>query len=152
MTATDVFTATDVARASRAVLDRGHRTSGALIRDTDGTALLLAPAAKIRRDEYTRAGFRDAAHLLLALLAKSDTEPSPGALGDLAWLTVLPFEDQVHFVAEYVHALDRADGLGEEPVEQLLYDWQQTARAWADDEVRDGLVGDLPAPLSDVEL
>lgn len=154
-----VFQATDLARHSRAVLDEGHSQPGALIRDTDGTALLLAPAHKVHLDQYTRAGFRDAAHLLIQLVSSGADLSDPAAdtgdvagLGNLAWLSVLSAEDRLQFVVEYVRALDQADGLGGERVEQLLYEWQQTARAWMDEDVRAGLLGDVAEPLLDVEL
>lgn len=151
-TLSDVYTATDVARDTRRVLDEGHRPTGALIRDTDGTALLLSPAMKAQLDRYTRTGFRDTAHLLLRIVRPPSDEFDTGALGNLAWLSVLPLEDRVQFAVEYLRVLDQADGLGDAPVEQLVYEWQQTARAWADEDVRAGLVGDLPEPLHDVEL
>ena len=150
--AAGIFTATDVARDSRTVLNEGHRPTGALIRDTDGTALLLSPAVKVELERYTRSGFRDAAHLLIGLLRSQADTSDTVSLGDLAWLAVLPVDDRAQFAAEYLEALDQADGLGTEQVERLLYEWQQTARSWADDAVREGLMGDLPEPLHDVEL
>jgi hypothetical protein len=33
-----------------------------------------------------------------------------------------------------------------------MYEWQQTARTWADEALRADLLGEVPTPLHDVEL
>jgi len=145
-----VYQSTDLARRHREVVETARRPGGATIRDKDGEALLLTPASPVKRDRYVLRGLR-AAVQLLALL-RTDRDGDPLLYGSLAWLAVLPREDQVSFVWEYIRALQAVDGAGVEPVEQLLYEWQQTARAWVDDELRAELTSDLEEPLEDVEL
>jgi hypothetical protein len=153
LTRSEVFQATDVQRKSRAVLDAAHQPGGALIRDRDGEALHIGLAQEASLEHYLRRGFQNAAAIALACLAAhrgpSLTDPD---FGDLAWVTVLPGDQQMLFVRDYVAALRKAPGLGTDQVDQLVYEWQQTARAWADEDLRDELRTDIPEPLYDVEL
>jgi hypothetical protein len=145
------YQATDLARNHRDVIDAA-RGGGALIRDKDGTTLVMAPAAEISRTQ-------EIADLALDLLrveqALESTEAprSAASYGGLAWLSVLPDDSQRRFLTEVgEELLMAASGTSLAPVGHTLADWRATAEAWADPETRDALLADEVAPLRDVEL
>jgi hypothetical protein len=145
------FQATDLARRSRDVLSAARTVGGAIIRDKDGESLLVEPAARSGRARYELAGMRNAFRVL-RLLAMPFEHRDPVLYGELAWLAVLPGADQESFVWEYVRMLEAMGATGPEPVEQLIYEWRQTARAWADEDLRGELLSPQPNPSSHVEL
>jgi hypothetical protein len=145
------FQATDLARRSREVLIAARTQSGAIIRDKDGESLLVEPATRSGRAQYELAGLRNGFRVL-RLLALPAESRDPVLYGELAWLAALPAADQQQFVWEYVRALEAIDATGPEVVEQLLYEWRQTARAWADEALRGELLTPLSTPLTHVEL
>jgi hypothetical protein len=132
-------------------MDAAHRPGGALIRDKDGTPFLLRAARTTALEQYALQGLRSAMRTVL-VLQQSTAERDPLHYGDFSWLATLPEHDQHEFVVEYVRALEAVEATGTEPVEQLVYEWQQTARAWADEDLRGELTADLPEPLHDVSL
>ena len=146
------FQATDLARRARDVMSAARLPGGALIRDKDGTSFLLAPAGTVSREHYVLAGMKDAVRVLRLVAMPRSPDRDPVLYGDFAWLAELPDDAQCDFAWEYVRLLEAVPGRGTEPVEQMLYEWQQTARAYADEELRGELIGNLGAPLTDVEL
>ncbi len=145
------YQATDLARRHREVIDAA-RTGRALVRDKDGTALILTLAADVERNE-------EIADLALELvrLRQAVEQPaehrSPMSYGDQAWLSVLPDADQRRFLDELTEALlIAASGTSLRPVELLIDDWRATAEAWADPDTREALLAKERAPLADVEL
>lgn len=145
------FQATDLARRSRDVLVAARTSTGAIIRDKDGESLLVEPAGRSGRVRYELAGMRNAVRVLRLLDMPADTR-DPVLYGELAWVAGLDEGDQRLFAWEFVRALEAIDATGPEPVEQLLYEWRQTARAWADDELRGELLAPLSEPLPAIEL
>lgn len=145
------FQATDLARRSREVLSAARTVTGAIIRDKDGESLLVEPAARAGRIRYERDGMRSALRLLRLLSLPREVR-DPVLYGELAWLAALPAEAQEQFVWEFVRGLEAMDATGPEPVEQVLYEWRQTARAWADEDLRGELRTPVTAPLTDIEL
>ena len=148
----ELFQATDLQRRSRAVLDAAHRPGGAFIRDRDGEALHIGLAEESDREHYLRCGYQSVAGIALTWTLPTVNPASDAAFGELAWLTVVPVEQQKLFLQEYISALGKVPGLGTDAVDQLVYEWQQTARAWADESLRDELLADVPEPLHDSEL
>jgi hypothetical protein len=145
------FQATDLARHHRTVVDAA-RAGRALLRDKDGTALVLAPAADIERTYQI-------AELALDLIRVRQAvdqgvgNHSAGVYGDLAWMSVLPDDVQRRFLDELAETLlVAASGTSLRPVELLLGDWRASAEAWADLETREALPAEEPAPPADVEL
>ena len=147
----EVYQATDLARRSREVMDAAHRPGGALIRDKDGTPFLLAPAAASRLEHFALVALRSMTRAFIALQQPRQTRDSL-LYGDLVWLAVLPDEDQRTFIGEYARAVEAVDATGVDPVEQLVYEWRQTARAWADEDLREQLMSSDDEPLTDTEL
>ncbi len=146
---TVAYQATDLARKHRQVLDAA-RHGGALIRDKDGAALVLATLEAVER-ERTVADI--AVDLVRAGLAIMQGERSAAGFGDLGWVSVLPPEAQREFYTEMTNALLlAASGLSLRNMEQLLGDWRATADTWADEAAREQLLAGSPAPLHDVEL
>ncbi|HEX7431236.1 MAG TPA: hypothetical protein VF293_03495, partial [Candidatus Limnocylindrales bacterium] len=130
------YQATDLARHHRAVIDAA-RSGQALLRDKDGTALVLAPAADIERTY-------EIAELALELIRarqavdRETGQRSAGLYGDLAWLSVLPDEVQRRCLDELAEALLVASsGMSLRPVDLLLGDWRATTEAWADPDTRE---------------
>ncbi len=145
------YQVSELARHHRAVVDAA-RAGRALLRDKDGTALVLAPAAEIERTY-------EIAELALELIRARQAvdrgvgNHSAGLFGDLAWMTVLPDDAQRQFLDEITETLlVAASGTSLRPVELALDDWRTTAEAWADLETREALPDEEPAPLADVEL
>lgn len=145
------FQATDLARRSREVLSAARTSTGAIIRDKDGESLLVEPAGRSGRVRYELAGMRNALRVLRLLDMPEDSR-DPVLYGELAWVAVLPENDQKLFAWEFVRALESIDATGAEHVEQVLYEWRQTARAWADVDLRGELTEAITAPLTDSEL
>ena len=145
------FQATDLARHHRAVVDAA-RAGRALLRDKDGTALVLAPAADIERTYQIAALALD----LIRARQAVDQEVgkrSAGLYGDLAWMSVLPDDAQRQFLDELAETLlVAASGTSLRPVEMLLDDWRASAEAWADLDTREAPPAEEPEPLADVEL
>lgn len=145
------YQATDLARRHREVIDAARRGS-ALIRDKDGVALLMAPADQDRRTREINEIALGLVRIATVLLA-GDPHPVAGALGNLAWLSVLPSEAQRRFFDEMAEAIMvAASGTSMRPVEKLLGDWRATAEAWADPDVREQLLAAEDAPIDDREL
>lgn len=145
------YQATDLARRHREVIDAA-RTGRALVRDKDGTALIMTLAADVERNE-------EIADLALELvrLRQAVEQPaeqrSPMSYGDLAWLSILPDANQRQFLDELTESLlVAASGTSLHPVELLIDDWRATAEAWADPDTREALLAKERAPLAEVEL
>lgn len=145
------YQATDLARNHRQVIDAA-RHGGALIRDKDGTTLVMGSAEAAGRT----ADIADLAMDLVRaarVLLNSEREHGPEEYGDLAWLAALPDEAQRRFFDEMGDALMvAASGTSLRPVELLLGDWRATAEAWADPGTRQRLVASEDAPLGNVTL
>jgi hypothetical protein len=145
------YQATDLARHHREVIDAA-RAGRALVRDKDGTALILAPAADIERNEEI-AGLALELVRVRQAIEQPDERRSPAAYGELAWVSVLPEADQRQFLDELTEALlVAASGTALRPVELLIGDWRATAEAWADPDTRAALIAKEKAPLPAVEL
>ncbi len=145
------YQATDLARRHRAVIDSA-RSGQALVRDKDGTALLLAPAADIERAERV-------AELALALIKVRQALDAPpngrsvALYGDLAWVSTLPEEQQRACLGELTDALlVAASGTSLRNVDLLLDDWRATADSWADPDTRARLLAEETPPLNAAEL
>lgn len=142
------FLASDLATKRTEVISAGRTASGATIRDKDGFTLLLIDAARVRRERYELEGLTDV--LTLLSLLRTGTPVTAVAYGSFAWLAELPVEEQEKFVWEYASALLRVKATGYEPVEQLMYEWQQTARVWSDPLSREELSVPVSEPLGTV--
>lgn len=145
------FQSTDLQRRARDILDAARTPEGALIRDKDGTNFFLIEAARLTQDHATAQGLSDVLRLL-RLVGLADNDRDPALYGEFGWLTSLPVDAQREFAWAYAHAVQSIPATGLSPVEQLIYDWQQTARAWSDPSLRAALTSTLTAPLADVTL
>ncbi len=144
------YQATDLARHHREVIDAA-RKGRAIVRDKDGTALILAPAADIQRTDE----IEDLAVELIRARQALDQLGlnSPGAYGRLSWLSALPDDDRRQCLDELAEALlIAASGTSLRPVEILIDDWRATAEAWADPDTRAALLAREQTPLADAEL
>jgi hypothetical protein len=145
------YQATDLARHHRAVIDSA-RSGQALLRDKDGTALVLAPAADIERTYRIAELALELIRARQALEHETGTR-SAGNYGAFAWMGVLPDREQRRFLDELTESLFvAASGTSLRPVETLIDDWRATAEAWADPDTRERLVADEPHPLTGAEL
>lgn len=145
------FQVTDLARNHREVVDRA-RHGGALIRDKDGTALLLAPAADVARAH-------DLAVLAAAFLRLRTTTDLPpkqrtvAGYGTFAWLRVFEEEYQREFLDEVTEPILVALSGGPlQPAIDIIEDWRATSATYADENLRGELGRPLPRPLHHVEL
>ncbi len=145
------YQVTDLVRNHRAVVQQARR-GGALIRDKDGTALLLTLAADVARDNELRRVAADYLRLGITL----DEVPgrrTVAAYGGFAWLVALEEKHQREFLEDLSSQLLVALSGGPlQPVVDLIEDWKATAATYADEELRDGLTKPLPRPLHNVEL
>ncbi|MEJ0014304.1 MAG: hypothetical protein WDN07_01600 [Actinomycetota bacterium] len=145
------FQATDLQRSHRAVLDEA-RESGALIRDKDGLLLLLRPAEEVDRQE----SFLEimwSTVFIERVLQRSPNDREPIMYGPYAWLSILPEEDQKKFLEEVIDQLLVSKNSGSNAkLEQLIEDWQVSARTWSHEDLRTELTKDLDQPLHDVTL
>ena len=145
------YQVTDLARNHREVVDKA-RHGGALIRDKDGTVLLLAPAADINH-EHELTALATAFVRLTQTLASSPVQRSTAAYGDFAWLTAFEEEYQLQFLAELTKpVLVALSGGPLEPALTLIDDWRVTSITYADEELRAELTRPIPKPRRDLEL
>jgi hypothetical protein len=141
----ETYQVSDLAKRRVEVVAQARR-GGALVRDKDGTALLLALADDVFRDHN------------LALLAGDylrvlGGNVSDSAYGSLSWLTMLDEEDRAAFVEELrVPLLIALSGGPTEPVTEIIEDWRATAAVWADEDLRRELSHALTKPLHNVKL
>jgi hypothetical protein len=145
------YQATDLARRHREVIGAA-RAGRALVRDKDGTMLVLAPAVDIERTDDIADLAVDLARARQAV-DQGAGRHSPGVYGGLAWVSVLPDETQRLALDEITGALlVAASGTSLRPVELLLDDWRATADAWADPDTRAVLQAEETEPPAGVEL
>ena len=125
-----VFQASDLAGAKRREFLGAAREGRALLRDTDGFALIMVPLAQI---EAITEIAQVAVAALLALAALSRDSVRPADLGQLAWLATFDGDDRAEFFEELRDALSVAEATRDAtPVETCLRDWRTTARALSD--------------------
>jgi len=160
-----VFQSTDLARNHREVVEVARKRGGAIIRDKDGTALLLTQAGDVARQADLLHHFRDLVQLQWILAATQASMPDigfdglaiqitePGLYGDLAWVAVLSRADQEHFAYGLMQLLIATrGGQSLDALEEYLANWQATAETWRDEALRAELTGDVDEPLHDVTL
>lgn len=151
MVAKDAFQVTELQRNYRAVLTEA-RESGALIRDKDGLMLIVLPARDIQRTQYLNELMADAIRMGKALRSPR-SERGASHYGSLAWASVLTEKDQAEFLESLTDQLLVSQFSGStEVLEDLLGDWQATARAWSDEGLRHELVTDIDPPSPDLDL
>ncbi len=133
------YQSTDLARNHRKVMAEA-RAGYAIVRDKDGTTLILTPVADVER-------LRELADLALGLatlqrvLARAADQRATALYGTFAWASVLPENDQQQFAEELADALLVASsGASLGPVRELVGDWIATAEAWADPDTREALL------------
>lgn len=134
-----IFQASDLARDRTRFLDAA-RSGRALVRDKDGTGLVMLPESDLAILE----GFASwsQVHNRLVHLLASRRELTVGELGDLAWLRVFSPEDVRDFVDELHSTLIAA--LADRRIEvldEMVRDWRVTARQLEDPLRRSVLLG-----------
>jgi hypothetical protein len=145
------YQATDLARNHRQVVDDA-RAGIAVIRDKDGTTLVMTTASVLERAQEI-AGAAIALVQVAQELAVPAGQRTTAAYGDFAWLRGLPDDAQRTFVAEMSdQLLIVASGGRLDQLRHLIGDWLATAEAWGDTETRDALVAEERDPLAGVEL
>lgn len=139
-----IYQASDLATNRRREFLNEAKRGGALLRDTDGSSLVMMPAGAIEVLRALRAWLvRDI--MLEAALAQPWEERRPVDLGDLAWLSVFDDDDQREFQRELHEALLLAASSDSiDPVERCVTDWRTTARALSDNlrRILTGVPGD----------
>ncbi len=151
LASTTTYQATDLARNHREVLERA-RHGGALIRDKDGTTLLIAPADDVVHDRQLAELAADFVRTLVALNQQTE-QRSAASYGAFAWLTVFEDEYQREFLREIAEPLLVALAGGPTgPVTELIEDWRISATTYSDKELRHELTRSVPRPVYDVEL
>lgn len=128
---TAIFQVSDLAGAARReFLDRAKR-SGASLRDTDGTVLLMLPETEVST-------LREILDLVVALVAAearlAETDrPSPASLGRLSWLAEFDPDDRAEATAEIRSAIALAAAHRDTtPIRETLNAWITTAAAMRD--------------------
>jgi hypothetical protein len=134
-----IFQASDLAKERVKVLDAA-RAGRALVRDKDGTGLVMLPESHLDVLE----GFARWSQALqrLNVLIATDREVSVAELGEFAWLRVFDKEDQKGFSDELHEAL--IAGLADQDlsdITEVVKDWRITARQLEDPLRRSVLLG-----------
>lgn len=151
MVAKAAFQVTELQRNYRAVLTEA-RESGALIRDKDGLILIVQPARDTQRAQYLNELMADAIRMV-KVLHSPQSGRNAGHYGSLAWASVLTEKDQEKFLDSLTDQLLISQHSGStEVLEDLLGDWQATARAWSDEGLREELLTDIDLPPVGIEL
>ena len=145
------YQVTDLARNHREVVDMA-RHGGALIRDKDGVALILAPAGEITQDHELAKLASDFIRLYTTMEVPPEQRTVAG-YGNFAWLRVFEEEYQRQFISELSDPLLVALSGGPlDVVMSLIEDWKATALTYADDDLRFELTQPLSVPLESIEL
>lgn len=134
-----IFQASDLAKERVRVLDAA-RAGRAVVRDKDGTGLVMLPESHLAVLE----GYARWSQTLqrLNVLVAAERQVSVAELGDLAWLRVFDKDDQRAFSDELHEAL--IAGLSDEDlgaVDEVVADWKVTARQLEDPLRRSVLLG-----------
>jgi hypothetical protein len=125
------YQATDLARDHRQVVDAA-RDGVAVIRDKDGTTLVMTTASLLERAQEIGGTTIALVQVAQALAGPADRRTA-AACGDFAWLHPLPEDAQRRFLAEMTDRLlvVASGGRLEQPT-GLVGDSLATAEAWAD--------------------
>jgi hypothetical protein len=128
MTQGVMYQASDLAKQRRDFIDAG-RAGRALLRDTDGFALVLSPLHVMEVEQEIRS---TAINVLRteAALTRPDVRTSELPYG---WLLQFDEDDREEFLNEIRDAVTLAESTCDvEPIRHCLDDWQRTARALSD--------------------
>jgi hypothetical protein len=151
LSADRAYQATDLARNHRQVVDEA-RGGIAIIRDKDGTTLVMTSASRFERATDV-GGTAVSLVQLWQVLAEAADHRTTAAYGDFAWLRPLPEEAQQRFLAEMTdRLLVVASGGRLDQLTELVGDWLATAEAWGNADAREVLLAEECAPMHDVEL
>lgn len=151
LSADRAYQATELARNHRQVVDDA-RDGIAVIRDKDGTALVMTTASVLERAQEIGGTAVGLVQVAQALAEPADRRTT-SAYGDFAWLRPLPEDAQRRFLAEVAdQLLVVASGGRLDLLTELVGDWLATAEAWVDADTREALLADESAPLLGVEL
>ncbi len=135
-----LFQSSDLQKHRRKVLDAGRTDEGAVVRDTDGTTLLLLP--KVLHDglevmvEMTQ-GFLVAA----AAIDRDSTRASE--FGSFAWMVFLDADDRKECLFDLRDALALLANGNRSAFEDVLEAWRITATELSDELRRTVLLGKL---------
>ena len=144
-----VFQASDLAGARRREFISAARSGRALLRDTDGFALVMVPLAEL--EAVTELG-HTAVALIRAESVLRQAKARPFELGAMAWLSVFDEDDRTEFFDELHDAISLADSTHDlEPLRTCLKAWQTTARALSDPTRRQILTGAGDGSYAEVE-
>lgn len=145
------YQATDLARNHRRVVDDA-RDGVAVIRDKDGTTLVMTAASRFERANDIGVTAVSLVQLWQVLAEPADRRTT-AAYGDFAWMRVLPEDAQRRFLGEMTDRLLIVSSGGRlDQLTELVDDWLATAEAWADTDTREALLAEEPDPLRAVEL
>jgi len=138
-----IFQASDLAKERRKVLDAA-RSGRALVRDSDGTGLVMLREQEFSVLESFAKWSRELERLRLLL----DGEPvtSVAAYGEFGWLRNFDQDDKLTFVSELHDALLVAlADLDTAGIDELISDWRVTARQLEDPTRRSVLLNEQHA-------
>lgn len=146
-----VFQDSDLSRRHREVFDAARRGS-AVIRDRDGFAFLLEPAAHGSYRTQMIDWLLSAVRIDRALHLPAD-QRTAWDFGNFGWIADLDLDDQTAFLDGFLTLLVKnANADSSDEVENYLADWLATAKDWSDPETRAALLNDATTPLRDFEL
>lgn len=147
---TTTYQVTDFARRYRDVLDEA-REHDVLVRDKDGTTLVVARAEEVSRNRELVSISSDLFRLYRSVATNHSDEVANS--GQFAWLSVFPDADRKLFLDEVMQPLLIALSGGPlRPLLDLFEDWKVTADLWADEGLREELTARIDAPLHDISL
>lgn len=134
-----IFQSSDLA-TQRVEFLNAARAGRALLRDKDGTSLVMLPEQRLEvLEQYAQ---WSQVHLRLTSLISSGKRLSVSELGDLAWLRVFDIDDITEFAGELHNAL--IAGLSDSdvaPIAETINAWRVTARQLEDPLRRSVLLG-----------
>lgn len=134
-----IFQASDLAKDRTKFLNAA-RSGRALVRDKDGTGLVMLPESEL--DVLEGYAHWSQVHQRVSSFLASKREATVGELGDLAWLRVFDREDIAMFASELQNSL--IAGLSDRDLAATLETvaaWRTTARQLEDPLRRSVLVG-----------
>lgn len=132
--ATTTFTPTDVQRRYREILDLARADGSARIRDTDGTTLILAPAANVEFHQGLARHLVDYSRFQAAYAAHAGTPATTWAAGTpYPFVAALNVDEVTEFLRELIATLlSAAETQTLEAHEGNLAAWRSTAEIVAD--------------------
>lgn len=142
-----IYTATDLNRKSGELLSTAGERPITVVGGSSGAVVMQSRERAALHEVEARWLVRLSPVIAYFSVVLSDGTPSREQLGELGWVADLSQRNAITFLREFAAQLSNSTDTGDfDPLESLLEDWEATAEADADAELR----RDLDEAKSDI--